>query len=218
MTTASDATHPSLDALCELGSYYATRGLAFGSTGNLSVRLGSEVWMTPTGRPLRGLSPNQLAQLDRTGQPLNDVRASKEAPFHLAIYRTRDDVGGIVHLHSTHAVALSCFAGLDEAHPLPFLTPYFVMRVEPLALVPYFMPGSDRLAAAVAEAVARADALLLRNHGLITVGSTLAEAADRADELEETARLYFLLRGTPTRQLDATEVASLRERYPRASR
>jgi ribulose-5-phosphate 4-epimerase/fuculose-1-phosphate aldolase len=206
-----------LDALCDLGNNYAVRGLAFGSTGNLSVRVAEEIWITPTGRPLRALSRAALACLDGQGRPLNDVRASKEHPFHLAIYHARPDVGAVVHLHSTFSVALSCLADLDETAPLPIITPYYVMRVAPLGVIPYLPPGSDQLADAVGAAIAARDVLLLRNHGLISTGSSLSEAADRAEELEETARLFFLLRGFPARTLDASEVRLLEERYPRTT-
>lgn len=183
----TDPAESALADLCDIGATLFARGLAFGSTGNLSVRIDDRIWITPTGGSLRNLAPEGLACLDRAGQPLNDARGSKEAPFHLAIYAARPDAAGVVHLHSPHAVMLACLADLAEDRPLPILTPYYVMRVEPLRVVPYLAPGSPQLADAVREAAATANVLLLRNHGVIAVDQTLGAAADRAEELEESA-------------------------------
>lgn len=193
---------PELEGLCEIAASFYARGYAFGSTGNLSVRLEDKVWITPTGVSLRRLKPEHLACIGLDGQSLNGNRPSKEFPFHLGAYRSAGErAGAIVHLHSTHCVALSCLRDLDPQRPLPAMTPYFLMRVAPLAMVPYFRPGSPELAEAVTAAAVDHDAILLRNHGCICLGKTLAEAVDRTEELEETARLYFLLRGERTSEL-----------------
>lgn len=205
---------PLLRELCEAAASFYQRGYAFGSTGNLSVRDGDKVWITPTGSSLRNLRPGELACIARDGHQLNDARPSKEYPFHLGCYRAAPEARAVVHLHATHSVALSCLAGLDPASPMPAITPYYLMRVAPLGIVPYHCPGSAELAEAVEEAAAQHRCLLLRNHGLITLGATLSEAVDRAEELEETARLYFLLRGERTRKLTAAERAALAAAYP----
>lgn len=202
--------NPVLDQLCVSAESFFARGLAFGSTGNLSVRAGESIWITPTGQQLRGLSPDRLAEIALDGTPRNANRPSKEYPFHTGIYRARSDVNAIVHLHSTYSVALSCLADLDPARPMPAMTPYFFMRVAPLAIVPYFRPGSQALADAITSAAAAAsNCLLLRNHGLVTCGSNWNEAVDRAEELEETAKLYFLLRGERLRELTASDLDEL---------
>lgn len=200
---------PELQALCDAGADFFARGDAFGGTGNLSLRQGDRVWITPTGSQLGRLTPDRLAEIDLEGRSAGAAKPSKEFPFHLAIYRARPDVAAIVHLHAPHTVALSCLAEL-EGEPLPPLTPYYLMRVAPLGVVPYFRPGSDELAGAVGEAIGTHDNLLLRNHGSICTGATLAEAVDRALELEETARLFFLLQGHRTRRLTDAEVEELR--------
>jgi len=203
-----------LEDLCRTANSFFERGYAFGSTGNLSVREGEEVWVTPTGKPLCGLTPASLAKIDMEGRALNGASPSKEYPFHLAIYRRRADVSAIVHLHSTYAVALSCLDEIDESRPLPAITPYFFMRVAPLVVVPYFRPGSGDLAAAVGEAAGRGNTLLLRNHGLICVGETWNEAVDRTEEFEETAKLRFLLRGERVRELGEADLEELRQAFP----
>lgn len=199
-----------LDELCEAGASFYARGYAFGSTGNLSVRDGDSVWITPTGSSLRTLRPDRLAHIGLDGRLRNEANPSKEVPFHLASYRAgAERAGAVVHLHSTYAVALSCLRDLNEAEPLPAITPYYLMRVAPLAVVPYYRPGSPDLGPAV-EALARDHhCLLLRNHGLIALGRTLDEAVDRAEELEETAKLFFLLRGYPVQALNSEQRAEI---------
>lgn len=204
-----------LNHLCEVGGSFYNRGYSFGSTGNLSVRLGDQIWITPTGKPLVGLTPEQLACIDLDGTNLNDNRPSKELPFHLGVYRTRADATAIVHLHSTYSVALSCLESLDPEQPLPPITPYYFMRVAPLAVLPYFRPGSAQLAEVVERAAPAHNTMLFRNHGMTCLGSSMNEAVDRAEELEETARLHFLLRGERVRYLTPGEIEELNQAFGR---
>jgi len=197
------------DKLCAVAGSLYLRGYAFGSTGNLSIRAGERVWITPTGKSLRALDAGELAEVDLEGVSRSENRPSKELPFHLGIYKKREDAQAIVHLHSFHAVALSCLESLNPAEPLPPLTPYYFMRVAPLAILPYFRPGSPQLASEVEAAATLHNSMLLRNHGLITIGSSLDEAVDRAEELEQTARLYFTLRAEKVRYLTTEEIAEL---------
>jgi ribulose-5-phosphate 4-epimerase/fuculose-1-phosphate aldolase len=187
------------------------RGYSFGTAGNISVRAGATILVTPTGSSMGSLTADALARVDCAGTVIGDIRPSKEAHFHLAIYRARPECGGVVHLHSTYATALACLRELDMEDALPALTPYYAMRVPKLPVVPYLPPGDPALAAEVEQRAAGTPSLLLRNHGAIAAGTTLAEAAALAEELEEAARLYFLLgdRGQP---LSAAQVAELRRR------
>jgi ribulose-5-phosphate 4-epimerase/fuculose-1-phosphate aldolase len=199
-----------LDKLCEMGASFYNRGYAFGSTGNLSIRDGERIWISPTGRSLRNLCPEEFAVIDSEGAVLNDKRPSKESPFHLAAYRTAGSrAGAIVHLHSTHSVALSCLR--DPIGALLPITPYFQMRVAPLAVVPYFRPGSPNLGTIVGEAAKEHNCMLLRNHGMTCFGRTLEEAVDRAEELEETAKLLFLLRGHDLQLLTWQQIEEIRQ-------
>jgi len=205
-----------LEHLCEIAASFYARGLAFGSTGNLSLREGDRVWITPTGCSLRNVTPGMMALIGMDGAPLNDRKASKEYPFHLAAYRAAGErAGALVHLHCTYTVALSCLADLDEAEPLPVFTPYYLMRVAPLAVLPYFRPGSTELAGAVGVAAAAHDAILMRNHGVITLGRTMDEAVDRCEELEETAKLWFLLRDQNIRRLSSDERIEIERAFKR---
>jgi ribulose-5-phosphate 4-epimerase/fuculose-1-phosphate aldolase len=202
-----------LENLCETADSFYKRGYAFGSTGNISVRAGDRVWITPTGKSLKGLEPGQLACVDLDGNSLGENRPSKEFPFHLAVYARREDVRAVVHLHALYSVALSCLEGFDAENPLPPLTPYYFMRVAPLAVLPYFRPGSSGLAEAVGRAATLHNCMLLRNHGVVCAGSTLSEAVDRAEELEQTARLHFLLRGEGVRLLTPEQVEELKRSF-----
>lgn len=205
-----------IENLCEAAASFHARGYAFGSTGNLSVSDGERVWISPTGASLRKLTPEKMAEIDMEGVALNGNKASKEYPFHLAAYRNSfSGARALVHLHSTWAVALSCLADLDEEAPMPVFTPYYLMRVAPLAVIPYLRPGSAELAAAVGEAARGHDCVLMRNHGFLTLGKTMDEAVDRAEELEETAKLFFILRNEKLRLLTTTERAEIERVYGR---
>jgi ribulose-5-phosphate 4-epimerase/fuculose-1-phosphate aldolase len=203
-----------LNELCAAASSLYERGYAHGSTGNLSIRRNDVVWITPTGAPLRGLTLDDLACVTMSGESLRQPQPSKEVPFHLAAYRARPQAMAVVHLHTLHAVALSCLADVGPDGALPALTPYFIMRVAPLGVVPYFPPGSSELAEAIGTALRSARSLLLRNHGLLTTGAMLAEALDAAEELEATARLFLLLKGERLRTLTPGEIVDLRRRFP----
>jgi ribulose-5-phosphate 4-epimerase/fuculose-1-phosphate aldolase len=202
-----------LENLCETADSFYQRGYAFGSAGNISVRAGERVWITPTGKSLKGLRPEQLACVSPAGESLNENRPSKEFPFHLAVYARRADVRAVVHLHALYSVALSCLDSFDAEDPLPPLTPYYFMRVAPLAVLPYFRPGSSGLADAVGEAAPRHNCMLLRNHGCVCAGATLSEAVDRTEELEQTARLHLLLRGERVRLLTHEQVEELKRTF-----
>lgn len=192
------------EALCDAAISFHARGYAFGSTGNLSIREDDTIWITPTGQSLRHTTVDSLAAIDSHGAARNANKASKEFPFHLAAYRAAGDrARALVHLHSTWSVLLSCLDDLDEEQPLPVFTPYYLMRVAPLAVVPYCRPGSENLAEVIGAAAHASDCLLLRNHGLVALGRSMSEAVDRAEELEETCKLYFLSRNENLRLLTA---------------
>lgn len=198
-----------LEELCETADSFYRRGYAFGSTGNVSVRDGDEVWITPTGRSLKNLTPERLACINLAGASRNDARPSKEFPFHLAVYEQRPEARAVVHLHALYSVALSCLEAFNDEASLAPLTPYYFMRVAPLAVLPYFRPGSAALAEAVGRAAPDHHCMLLRNHGTVCAGASLSEAVDRTEELEQTARLHFILRGEKVRHLTAEEIEEL---------
>jgi ribulose-5-phosphate 4-epimerase/fuculose-1-phosphate aldolase len=202
-------------ALVEAGRWLAARGLAPGSSGNVSIRDGTTWLVTPTGRPLGRLAGEDLARLDGSASHIEGPAPSKEHPLHFAVYQARPTASAIVHLHSTYAVALSCLADVDPERPLRPLTPYQVMRLDRLVVVPYAMPGSPELAEAVQTRAKESPVLLLANHGSLVAAPTLDEAVAVAEELEEAARVALLVAGRPTRPLDAGQVAEIRARFSR---
>jgi 3-dehydro-4-phosphotetronate decarboxylase len=115
-----------------------------------------------------------------------------------------------VHLHSTYSVAVSALADVDAANVLPPITAYYVMRVGRLPLVAYYPPGDPALADAVQRLAGKHHAVLLANHGPVVAGSTLDAAANAIEELEETAKLFLLLRGSKVRLLTDEQVAALK--------
>lgn len=197
------------DAVCELGASLFARGLTFGSAGNISVRLSDGWLMTPTNVSLGRLDPARLARLDRDGGLVSGDAPTKESVLHRAMYGERSDAGAVVHLHSTHSVAVSCLDGIDPANVLPPITAYYVMRVGRLPLVPYHPPGDRDLAEAVRRLAGKHHAVLLANHGPVVAGTSLDAAANAIEELEETAKLFLLLRGAKTRPLTDAQVTAL---------
>jgi 3-dehydro-4-phosphotetronate decarboxylase len=195
--------------IVQLGASIFARGLTPGRTGNLSCRIGDQIIVTPTGASLGSLDARRLAIIDLDGRFVQGGLPTKEAAVHAALYRARPAARAVVHLHSTHAVAVSCLADIDEHSALPPLTAYFAMRVGRLPLVPYFAPGDPALGTAVEEMARHHHAMLLANHGSVVAADDLHSAADAAEEIEETARLSLLLHDRPTRPLTPAQVTAL---------
>jgi ribulose-5-phosphate 4-epimerase/fuculose-1-phosphate aldolase len=198
------------ESMCALGRSLFDRGLTAGSSGNLSARLDDGFLLTPTGSSLGRLDPARLSKLDADGKLVSGDPPTKEAFLHRALYLARPGAGGVVHLHSTHAAAVSCLAGLDPDDALPPLTPYFVMKIGRLPLVAYHRPGDPRLGEVIRGLAARRSAVLLANHGPVVSGASLDDAANAAEELEETAKLFLLLRGQPVRALTPEQIDELK--------
>jgi ribulose-5-phosphate 4-epimerase/fuculose-1-phosphate aldolase len=207
----SDETN-TREEICEVGLSLFSRGLTFGSTGNISVRLAQGGWlMTPTNASHGKLDPANLSKFDTEGRLVSGGKPTKEAFLHFCMYQERADARAVVHLHSTHSVAVSLLADVDPRDALPPLTAYFVVRVGRLPLAPYFPPGDESLAKAVGALAGEHHAVLLANHGPVVAGSSLDAAVNAVEELEETAKLYLLLRGAKTRFLTPAQVAELRD-------
>ncbi len=200
--------------ICRLGTSIYERGLTHGSTGNISQKLDDGWLLTPTGSNLGRLDPARLSKLDWKGNLVSGDAPSKEAFLHLAMYEEREKNAAVVHLHSTHSVAVSVLEDVNPLEVLPPLTAYFVMRIGSLPLVPYFAPGDIALAQAVRGFAGKHHAVLLANHGPVVAGSSLSAAADAVEELEATAKLYLLLRHEKVRCLTPAQVADLRRKHP----
>lgn len=201
------------DAIVEFARSIYERGLTFGNSGNISVRVDDGWLMTPTGSSLGNLDPARISKLDEVGQHVSGDKPTKESFLHIAMYEQRPSAGAVVHLHSTHSVAVSCLADVDPENVLPPITAYYVMRIGRLPLVPYFPPGDIDLAKAVRELASRHHAVLLANHGPVVAGRSLEDSVYATEELEETAKLYLMLRGLKTRFLSEGQVSELEQRF-----
>lgn len=202
------------DDIARMAASLYQRGLTFGSSGNISVRLDDGWLMTPTGVAMGDIDPARISRLDARGKHVSGDKPTKETFLHLAMYEQRAAAGAVVHLHATHSVAVSCLADVDPSDVLPPITAYYVMRVGRLPMIRYFPPGDLDLAKAVREMASKHHAVLLANHGPVVAGKSLRDAVYATEELEETARLFLLLRGCNTRFLTTEQVADLRARYP----
>ena len=196
------------------GASLFNRGLTHGSTGNISIALPDGGWlMTPTGSSLGTLDPARLSKLDASGHLVDGDKPTKEAFLHTTMYGARPGSGAVVHLHSTHSVAVSCLDGIDHSNCLPPITAYYAMRIGRLPLVPYYPPGDETLANAVGALAGKHHAVLLANHGPVVAGSSLSAAQDAIEELEETAKLFLMLRGERLRLLTDEQVTELERRF-----
>lgn len=198
--------------IVEVGKSLYDRGLAHGSAGNISVKLSDGWLMTPTNSCLGRLDPARISRLDASGKLLAGDKPSKETFLHIAMYRERS-AGAVVHLHSVHAVAISCLADVDAENVFPPITAYAIMQIGRLALAPYYPPGDEGLAQAVRGLAGRHHAILLANHGPVVAGATLEAAVNAIEELEQTAKLMLLLRGQALRLLTPEQVAELNRRF-----
>jgi ribulose-5-phosphate 4-epimerase/fuculose-1-phosphate aldolase len=196
--------------MCRFGRSLFERGLTPGSSGNISVRLPDGNWLvTPTNASLGFLDPARISRLDPQGRLISGDAPTKEIPLHAALYETRSAAQAIVHLHSTHSVAVSMLPEIDPRAVLPPMTAYYLMRVGATALVPYYRPGDPAVADAIRGLAGQYAAVLLANHGPVVAGDTLEAAVFATEELEETAKLYLLLRGLNPRFLSPQQVSDL---------
>lgn len=202
------------EEICRFGRSLFERGLTPGSSGNISLRLDDGGWLvTPTNASLGFLDPARIARLDAEGRLLAGDKPTKEIPLHSALYETRGAARAIVHLHSTHSVAVSMLPGIDPRAVLPPMTAYYMMRVGATALVPYYRPGDPAVADAIRGLAGKYSAVLLANHGPVVAGDTLEAAVYATEELEETAKLYLLLRGLNPRFLSPQQIADLTQTF-----
>jgi 3-dehydro-4-phosphotetronate decarboxylase len=196
--------------ICRFGRSLFERGLTPGSSGNISVKLDDGgLLVTPTNASLGFLDPARLSRLDATGRLLDGDKPTKEIPLHGSLYETRATARAVVHLHSTHTVALTMLPEIDPRAALPPMTAYYLMRAGQTALVPYYRPGDPAVADAIRGLAGRYSSVLLANHGPVVAGDSLEAAVFATEELEETARLYLLLRNLNPRYLTPAQVADL---------
>src|ERR1700716_3410741 len=202
------------DKICRLGRSLFERGLTPGSSGNISVQLDDGGFLvTPTNASLGSLDPAKLSRLGADGRLISGDAPTKEVPLHTALYQTRNAARAVVHLHSTHAVALTMLPEIDPRAALPPMTAYYLLKCGATALVPYYRPGDPAVADAIRGLAGQYASVLLANHGPVVAGGSLEAAVFAVEELEETAKLYLLLRGLNPRYLTPAQVADLSKTF-----
>jgi ribulose-5-phosphate 4-epimerase/fuculose-1-phosphate aldolase len=198
------------ERMCLLAKSMFDRGLTGGSTGNISARTSDGgLLVSPTGTSFGRLDPSRLSRFDSEYRLIDGDAPTKEMPLHSAFYETRGTAGAVVHLHSYHAVALSMMPDVDEDNFLPPLTPYGIMKLGKVKLLPYFLPGDPEIGKAVRGLAGKRSAVMLANHGPVVAGKDVEAACNAIEELEDTARLAMLTRSSNPRMLSDHQVRTL---------
>ena len=202
------------EQICLLAKSMFDRGLTGGSTGNISVRTDDGgLLVSPTGMSFGRLDPARLARFNAAGRHVDGDMPTKEMPLHSAFYDTRSTAGAVVHLHSCHSVALSMMEDVDPDNFLPPLTPYAIMKLGKVQLLPFFLPGDPAMGDAVRGLAGKRSAVMLANHGPVVAGKDIEAACNAIEELEDTARLALLTRGLNPRMLSSAKVRQLVSKF-----
>ena len=198
------------EQICMLARSLFDRGLTHGSTGNISARTeDGGLLVSPTGTSFGRLDPARLSRFDAAGQLVDGDPPTKEMPLHTGFYDTRGTAGAVVHLHSCHSVALSMLPDVDEDNFLPALTPYGIMKLGKVKLLPFFLPGDPAMGEAVRGLAGKRSAVMLANHGPVVAGKDVEAACNAIEELEDGARLAMMLRGTQARGLSEDQISQI---------
>jgi ribulose-5-phosphate 4-epimerase/fuculose-1-phosphate aldolase len=198
------------EQICMLARSLFDRGLTHGSTGNISARTSDGgLLVSPTGTSFGRLDPARLSRFDASGTLIDGDKPTKEMPLHSAFYETRSNTGAVVHLHSCHSVALSMMPDVEADNFLPPLTPYGLMKLGRVKLLPFFLPGDPAMGEAVRGLAGKRSAVMLANHGPVVAGKDVEAACNAIEELEDTARLAMMTRGLNARALTTDEVKAV---------
>ena len=189
------------------------KGLVSGTGGNISIRNNNDIYITPTSISLESMHKKTIAVLSlRDGKSLNSLKPSKESLMHLMIYRKRDDINAVIHVHSVYSVAISSMPEFIRQESVPVFTPGYSLRIGNIPVLPYQLPGSEKLAVKVSTALESRDSVLLANHGVVTVGKDLESALNLVDEIEENSKVYFITEGKAN-QLSVEQIKEIDEYY-----
>ncbi|WP_295315696.1 aldolase [Roseobacter sp.] len=202
------------ETICLLAKSMFDRGLTGGSTGNISARTeDGGLLVSPTGTSFGRLDPARLSRFDTHGRLTDGDPPTKEMPLHSAFYDTRSSAGAVVHLHACHSVAWSMMPGVDADNFLPPLTPYAIMKLGKVKLLPFYLPGDPAMGEAVRGLAGKRSAVMLANHGPVVAGKDAEAACNAIEELEDTARLAILMRGYDAQMLTPEQVSNLVTRF-----
>ncbi|MEO0745122.1 MAG: class II aldolase/adducin family protein, partial [Pseudomonadota bacterium] len=168
---------------------------------------------SPTGTSFGRLDPGRLSRFDAAGTHIAGDAPTKEMPLHSAFYDTRSSTGAVVHLHSCHSVAWSMMPDANADDFLPPLTPYAIMKLGRVKLLPFFLPGDPAMGEAVRGLAGKRSAVMLAHHGPVVAGKDVEAACNAVEELEETAKLAMMLRGVDALTLSPEQVQSVVTRF-----
>ena len=198
------------EQVCTLAKSLFDRGLTHGSTGNISARTeDGGLLVSPTGTSFGRLDPARLSRFDANGHHIGGDSPTKEMPLHTAFYDTRSTAGAVVHLHSCHSVALSMMPDADVDNFIPPLTPYGIMKLGRVKLLPFFLPGDPTMGEAVRSLAGKRSAVMLANHGPVVAGKDVEAACNAIEELEDGARLAMMTRGMNPNGLTTEQIAQV---------
>ena len=186
----------SKEVFCQFCHLLYAKGLVTGSGGNLSVRVGADFLVTPSGHSLRVITRDSIVTVNIDGKVLDRGTPTMELGMHLGILRARTDIDVVCHVHGCHIIAVSALMK-PGPESIPPITPGFVHFAHPLTMIPFMVPGTEGLAKAVMEyfAVSTGNALLLQNHGLVTIGKSFQDVLNIAEEIDEAAKIWLLTSG-----------------------
>lgn len=198
------------ESICSLARSLFDRGYTHGGTGNISVRLpDGGLLVTPSGSSFGRLDPARLSRISPDGQLIEGDKPTKEMPLHQAFYDTRPNANAVVHLHSCYSVALSTLPDIDPDNIPKPLTPYCIMQLGKVKLLPFFIPGADEIGDAIRGLEGRYAAVMLANHGPVVTGQSLDAAVSAAEELEASAKLAMLTYKLEPKKLTDAQVLNV---------
>jgi ribulose-5-phosphate 4-epimerase/fuculose-1-phosphate aldolase len=200
------------EEICDIGRLLFGRGYTVGSAGNISARLDDGWLITPTDACLGRLDPATIAKVNLAGEWVSGEKPSKTLMLHREVYDRNPSVGGVVHTHSTHLVALTLAGVWQQNDILPPITPYQVMKVGHIPLINYERPGSPKVAEQVAKLANSVRGVMLERLGPVIWETSVSKAAFALEELEETARLWLMSNPKPE-PLDAAALEDLRQAF-----
>ncbi|MBU2936721.1 MULTISPECIES: 3-oxo-tetronate 4-phosphate decarboxylase [Pacificibacter] len=202
------------EQICVLAKSMFDRGLTGGSTGNISARTeDGGLLVSPTGTSFGQLDPAKLSRFNAKGVLIGGDQPTKEMPLHSAFYDTRSSAGAVVHLHSCHSVALSMLPDVDPDNFIPPVTPYAIMKLGKVKLLPFFLPGDPAMGQAVRGLAGKRSAVMLANHGPVVAGKDIEAACNAIEELEESAKLAFMLRSMKANILTDQQVENVVQKF-----
>ncbi|MBZ4645294.1 MAG: hypothetical protein PWR27_201 [Petroclostridium sp.] len=188
------------------------KNMVSGSGGNISIKVGDTVYITPSGYSLGNIKPEDIVEVTLDGDVKGTIRPSKELFLHMESYKSRPDVSAVVHVHSYYSILVGILAKENDlGSPMPPYTPGYAMRVGSMALIPFFVPGSSELAQSISQKIKESNVVLMKNHGMVVVGKELQEAFNIAEEVEENAKMHIMLKGQGA--LSEQQVKAILEKY-----